>query len=108
VSIRYLAGDYEGTLEAADRAQDVIRTLRAWKAAALFRLGRHQEARAEADRFIAAIRSFWFGSAPPTDETIARWFLHLYPISERPVWESLRDGIAGAGIPVSGIEHHGW
>jgi DNA-binding SARP family transcriptional activator/TolB-like protein len=107
-SIRFLAGDYEAAIVAADRAQDVIRTLRAWKAAALFHLGRHDEARAEAARFLAAIRSFWFGALPPTDEAIARWFLHLYPISEKSHWERLRAGIIGAGVPVSGIEHHAW
>jgi DNA-binding SARP family transcriptional activator/TolB-like protein len=108
VSIRFIIGDYEAALDAAERAQDVIRTLRAWKAAALFHLGRRDEARAEAGRFLAAIRSFWFGSMQPTDEVIARWFLHLYPISERQVWDRLRTGIAGAGVPVSGIEHHAW
>jgi DNA-binding SARP family transcriptional activator/TolB-like protein len=108
VSVHFLAGDYEGTIEAADRGQDLIRTLRGWKAAALFHLGRHDEARLEAQRFLAAIRSFWFGSLPPTDETISRWFLHLYPISESRHWERLRAGIVGAGVPMPGIQHHEW
>jgi DNA-binding SARP family transcriptional activator/TolB-like protein len=108
VSIRFIAGDYQAAIDAADRAEDVIRTLRAWKAAALFQLGRHDEARAEAERFLAGIRSFWFGRAPPTDDTIGRWFLHLYPIGDRQIWERLRTGIVGAGVPVAGIEHHGW
>jgi TolB-like protein len=108
VSIRFLAGDYKSTIEAADRGQDLIRTLRGWKAAALFHLGRHDEARVEADRFLAEIRDFWFGNTLPTDETIVRWFLHLYPISERQHWARLRAGIAGAGLPVSNVEHHGW
>ena len=37
--IRFLCGDYAGALEACDRANDVIQTLPAWRAAALFELG---------------------------------------------------------------------
>ena len=37
--IRFLCGDYVGTLEACDRANDATQTLPAWRAAALFRTG---------------------------------------------------------------------
>jgi DNA-binding SARP family transcriptional activator/TolB-like protein len=108
VSILYLSGDYAGTIDAADRAQDVIHTLPAWRAASLYHLGRHDEAAMDAQRFLAGIRTRWFGSGPPTDEAIGRWLLHLYPIRKAEHWECLRAGVAGAGIPVVGMKHDAW
>jgi len=43
----------------------------------------------------------WFGSTPPTDIAIARWWLQAYHQPPRD-WERLRDGIHGAGVPVDG------
>lgn len=108
VSIAYLSGDDEAALQAADMAMDAIKTLPAWRAAALYRLGRHQEARESAQRFLANIRNAWRGDRQPTDETIVRWLLHLYPISERAVWESLRDALRGAGLPAGAAQYGSW
>ena len=60
--IRCLCGDYAGAIEACDRAYNVIQTLPAWRAAALFELGQPELAREEAQRFLNGIRSFWVGS----------------------------------------------
>jgi DNA-binding SARP family transcriptional activator/TolB-like protein len=104
VGTRFLCGDYEGCVAAAVLADDVIPNLPAWKAAALHHLGRTAEAIAEARRFVALMQANWFGAAPPTDAAIARWFLHLFPINRFADWERLRQGIAGAGLPVDEIE----
>jgi DNA-binding SARP family transcriptional activator/tetratricopeptide (TPR) repeat protein len=101
--IRFLCGDYAGALEAIDRAEGLIKTLPAWRAAALFRLGKTELAREEAQRFLNRIRSFWVGSSAPTDEAIMRWALQAHPISVRERWEALRDGLRGAGLPVDSI-----
>jgi DNA-binding SARP family transcriptional activator/TolB-like protein len=102
--IRMLCGDYAGALEAIDRAQGVVKILPAWRAAALFHLGRPAMAREEAQRFLNGIRSFWVGSSAPTDETLIRWVLQAFPISVSARWEALRDGLRGAGLPVEGID----
>jgi len=102
--IRFLCGDYTGAVEACDRARDITKTLPAWRAAALFHLGEKETAREAANRFLNGIRSFWVGSSAPTDETITRWALQAHPISVRTRWETLRDGLRGAGLPVGGIE----
>jgi DNA-binding SARP family transcriptional activator/TolB-like protein len=102
--IRFLCGDYAGAVEACDRARDITKTLPAWRAAALFHLGETETAGKAANRFLNGIRSFWVGSSAPTDETITRWALQAHPISVRPRWETLRDGLRGAGLPVGGIE----
>jgi DNA-binding SARP family transcriptional activator/TolB-like protein len=102
--IGFLCGDYAGAVEAFDRAQGVIQTVPAWRAAALFHLGQTEMAREEAQRFLNGIRSFWVGSSAPTDEAVVRWVLQVHPISVRARWEALRDGLRGAGLPVEGIE----
>jgi hypothetical protein len=104
-SIRYLGGDDEGTIAAADRAQDALLTLPAWRAAALSNLGRVDEARREVERFYAGIRANWINDEPPTDRMIWRWFLQVNPISRLETWQRLRDGIAALGIPVDGLVH---
>jgi DNA-binding SARP family transcriptional activator len=101
--IRFLRGDYAGALEAIDRAHGAIHILPAWRAATLFHLGQQAMAREEARRFLNGIRSFWVGSSAPTDEAVARWALQAHPISIRSRWETLRDGLRGAGLPVDGI-----
>ena len=108
VSIAFLAGDEAGTLEAYDRAQDVIRTLPAWRAAALARLGRLEEARESAGRFLRLVRESWFAAEAPTDAAIVRWLLHLYPIRRAEEWQRFRDAIALAGLPVEGIRFGEW
>jgi DNA-binding SARP family transcriptional activator/TolB-like protein len=102
-AIRFLCGDYAGALAACDRAHGATPLLPAWRAAALFHLGESVMAREEAQRFLNGIRSFWVGSSAPTDEVVACWALQAHPISIRSRWETLRDGLRGAGLPVEGI-----
>jgi putative toxin-antitoxin system antitoxin component (TIGR02293 family) len=101
--IRFLSGDYAGALEALDRAHGVLKTLPAWRTAALFHLGQSDRAREEAQRFLIGIRSSWVGSSAPTDEAVVRWALEAHPINVRARWEVLRNGLRGAGLPVEGI-----
>jgi DNA-binding SARP family transcriptional activator/TolB-like protein len=105
--IRFLAGDFAGSLVASDRAHRSMHIQPAWRAAALFHLGEKKTAHEEAQRFLNAIRSFWVGSSAPTDTAITRWALEAHPISVRARWESLREGLRGAGLPVEGIEPPG-
>jgi DNA-binding SARP family transcriptional activator/TolB-like protein len=106
-NIRFLHGDYEGTIVAADRAHEGLPTMLAFRAAALCKLGREKEARQDVGRFHANVRAAWAGDDAPSEAAIARWLLHLYPISRAEIWERLRDGMAAAGIPVAGLTHHG-
>jgi hypothetical protein len=106
-SIRFLHGDNEGALLAADRANEALLTLPAWRAAALADLGRHEEAKREVQRFFAGARETWVGDQEPTDAMIGRWFMQVYPIGDRAVWQRLRDGVAAVGIPVAGLTFHG-
>ncbi len=104
----FMRADYAGCIESARRASDVILNLPAWTAAAMFHLGRHDEAREEAQRLVDRVRPLWKGAQPATDTAITNWVLHLFPIAGRSDWERLRDGLAGAGLADSGMEHHAW
>lgn len=101
--IRFLRGEYVSALQAIDRTEGVLKTLPAWRAAALFHLGQPGMAQEEGQRFLRGIRSFWVGPSAPTDEAVVRWALQAHPISVRTRWEALRDGLHGAGLPISGI-----
>ena len=102
-TIRLLRGDNEGAIEAADRAQETLLTLPALRAAALANFGRSREARLEAERFYDGARANWVNDEAPTNQTIARWLLQIFPISKREVWERLRDSLREAGIHVEGL-----
>ena len=100
--VRVLGGDYAGAIEACDRSYEVIKTLSAWRAAALYELGHQELARQEAQRFMNGTRSFWLGPDAPTDAVITRWLLQAHPIVGSR-WEALRSSLRGAGLPVEGI-----
>jgi DNA-binding SARP family transcriptional activator len=104
-SVRFFCGDYEGTVQACDRAQGINKVLPAWRAAALFQLGERAQAQQEIQRFVNGLRSFWVGSSPPTDEAAARWVMQAHPISVKERWEALRQSLRGGGLPVDGIVH---
>lgn len=106
--IRFMSGDYEGSVLASEPASDVIPTSPAWKIAALGHLGHRGDAQAEARRYLERIRGKWFGSEPASSENIARWTLHCFPIKRSADWQHFRDGLAESGLPVSGLTHNAW
>jgi tetratricopeptide (TPR) repeat protein len=99
-AIRFVAGDYAGALEAYRQSGDIIADLAAWKAAALAHLGRIEEARSTMRHFVANLRKRWTAADPVTEPRLASWFLHSFPIRDRQVWETLRQGIVEAGLEI--------
>jgi DNA-binding SARP family transcriptional activator/TolB-like protein len=108
VTIAYLRGHDQAAIQACDLAEDVIRTLPAWRAAALCNLGDAEGASHHAARYFEKLRAAWRGDSPPTEDTMGRWLLHLYPIHKAETWERLRQGVVGAGIPDAGLRHNEW
>ncbi|MBV8068959.1 MAG: hypothetical protein JO270_03575 [Acidobacteriaceae bacterium] len=107
-AVRFMIEDFEGCVAAADLAGDLNANVPGFKTAALFHLGRKNEARAELGRFFSVVRSRWSVDEPATQAAMTRWFLQLFPIADPKSWERLRDGVAGAGAPVGGLAHHQW
>ncbi|UCI21368.1 trifolitoxin synthesis, TfuA [Mesorhizobium sp. B2-1-8] len=99
--VRFLLGDYAGCVEAAERAADSVSYIGGWKAAALALLGDERAAHEEADRFLAQLKTEWFGYTPPEPGNVGRWLMDSFPICNSEALETLRRGLAGAGIVVS-------
>lgn len=108
VDVHFLTGDYEQAIKASANALDGHRTVRAWRAASFALLGNSKTAADEAQKFLQSIRQGWFGAEAVDDRAIARWLLHLYPISEAEPWERLRDGLEKAGLPHADIDFGRW
>ncbi|HVT52178.1 MAG TPA: BTAD domain-containing putative transcriptional regulator [Dongiaceae bacterium] len=100
VGTRFLLGEYELCVRAADQAQNYILNLAGWKTAALALLGRMDEARHEAASFVALIRSNWFGAANPSERDITAWFLHCFPIRDQNAHGALQAGLQRAELDV--------
>lgn len=107
-TLRFMQGDYTGTVEAATLAGDTNANVAGFKTSALFHLGDRKAAGAELERFYRMIRGRWVGSESASKSNIARWFLTTFPIKRSEDWHRLKDGLAGAGAPVEGLEHHSW
>lgn len=99
--IRFLAGDYDGCVEAAEKSDDTLFYLPAWKAAALSLSGRVEDARSEGRKFIDLTCRNWHGSSEPEPHTISSWLLDVIPIKEGVAGERLRTGLSKAGIPIA-------
>jgi DNA-binding SARP family transcriptional activator/Flp pilus assembly protein TadD len=106
--VAYLRGDDRATIEACDRSEDVIRTLPAWRAAALHNIGDTAGARRDAARFFELVRAAWVGPGPATEAAMGHWLLHQYPFSTEENWDRLLRGAAGAGIPAAGLTFGNW
>lgn len=104
-SIRFLRRDYQGAIDAVDRAQSLILTLPVWRAAALARLGRSQEAGRDVEVFYETVSANWIQGEAPTKEMMCRWFMEVFPISRRDLWLSLQESLAQLGMPVQGLVH---
>jgi len=80
-AVRFMIGDYEGCVAAADFAGDLNPNVPGFKSAALWHLGREEQAAAELDRFFTVVRDRWCVQEPATPAAMSRWFLQLFPIA---------------------------
>jgi DNA-binding SARP family transcriptional activator/tetratricopeptide (TPR) repeat protein len=100
VGTRFLLGEYDLCVRAADEARNYIVNLAGWKTSALALLGKVDEARREGASFVALIRSNWFGDPGPSERDIIGWFLHCFPIRDRNAYGALQAGLQRAGLDV--------
>lgn len=79
-TVRYLAGDFEGAVECSDRSQSAIIDTVGWKAAALMKLDRLDEAFACLSQLCASVEAVWAGPSPASHDDVIDWFLSAFPI----------------------------
>jgi DNA-binding SARP family transcriptional activator/TolB-like protein len=101
--VEHISGNYAASLTAAEQATSSVPNELGWKVSALYHLGEKEQARQELKRFYSMVAQRWCGSAQATEEAMARWFLHLFPMRRNEDWEHLREGLAGAGAPVADL-----
>ncbi|MDU9003675.1 AfsR/SARP family transcriptional regulator [Sedimentitalea todarodis] len=100
--IRFLAGDYEGCVTAAENAGTAILNVPAWKAAALWHLGRRAEAQTSWAEFEMLSRSHSTDSTKPSSQTICEWYLSCFPVRNSTQRRKMAEGAAGA----AGLQLH--
>jgi class 3 adenylate cyclase/DNA-binding SARP family transcriptional activator len=79
-TIKYLIGDYQGAIIAADRSNNVIVDTPGWAAAAWLQLGHPDKARAAVTALVELVAADWHGEASPTRQTVLDWFLAAFPM----------------------------
>lgn len=77
---RYLAGDYAGAVEAADRSKNVIIDTPGWRAAAFGKLGRNKERQTALVQLQQSVTTAWAGPVPPSRDDVRDWFLSAFPL----------------------------
>ena len=91
-SVHFLAGDDKAALSAAERASDRIVDNPGWRAAALSRLGRLEDAAAAFDKLVRDVTGIWAGTSPATPTSVFGWFVNAYPMRR----SEERDALASA------------
>jgi len=99
--VRFIAEDYKICIDSAERSDETLFYLPAWKAAAQAHSGNRQQARRTCEQFVETIRSNWHGVEQPSETAIVEWILNIFPIG-REARERLREGLCLAGMPVPG------
>jgi DNA-binding SARP family transcriptional activator/TolB-like protein len=84
--IRYLAGDYAGTVQTIKHCPDMFLDKNAWAAAAHARLGEKAEAIAAYSRFVEAVTAKWEGENLPTATNLHDWLFSILPV----IWKEGR------------------
>lgn len=79
-TIRYLAGDYRGAIEAASRSKNVIVDTPGWTAAAYLQLNLPFEATAALSELVKLAAAEWHGAGEPSPQAVLDWFLAAFPI----------------------------
>jgi len=90
-TVYYLSGQFEATVEAAERSANVIADTPGWKAAALQQLGRDREAQAALAELLDAATENWHGPKTPSREDVLAWFLSIFPIRSNEKKAELAD-----------------
>jgi Flp pilus assembly protein TadD len=95
-NIRFLAGDFHGSVAAAESAGAASLNIPAWHAAALAHLGQTEAAAAQWQVFEDLVRPQWPGSVPASTSAIREWLLSGFPIRRDAERLALADGVDAA------------
>ena len=100
--IRFLAGQLEACVRACETCSDAIINIPGWRAAALWHLGREQDARLAWGEFEALARPAWIDGTRPDTKQMRDWLLSCFPISNAAAMSFFAEGVNGA----AGLQLH--
>ena len=98
-NLRFLAGDYRGAVDSAERSGELVANILGWKCAALGMLG-DPRAAADGREFLDRIRDAWVPPDPPDDAEAVQWFVEIFPFARPAQRAHLCEGLRRAGLPV--------
>jgi class 3 adenylate cyclase/DNA-binding SARP family transcriptional activator len=90
-TIRYLLGDFDGAVSAAERSKNVIVDTPGWTAAAMVQLGRTQDAKSAIAELMTCVAPVWNGTEPCTPAAILDWFAGAFPLRSPHVRSKLTE-----------------
>ena len=95
----FMARRHEDALAVIERAPEALPELPAWQAAACAHLGRDEEAKRHAERFVAAAEALWMGPEGSGRGDYLRWLLRVNPFRRQADLDHFIGGLRAAGLP---------
>ena len=92
-AVYFLAGDYQAAVDATAKSGEKIVDNQGWRAVALSKLGRDEEARHAFNQLVDTATPMWFGKKPATAERIGKWFVDAYPMRRGKDKNAIRDAV---------------
>lgn len=81
-TIAFLAGDFQGCVDAARQSDGLFPDLSGWSAAANAAMGRDEDARADFGRFVERLAEAWSGRGKPDRTRASEWLKTAFPIRQ--------------------------
>lgn len=101
----YLCGDYAAAAGQCESGSGLMPTVGGWHSAALWQLGRHDEAARRLDAYLAELRGQWQGAPEPDDAQILDWFLSAFPLRHDSQRQALREVLTQVAALRAALTH---
>ena len=99
-SARYIRGDYQKSVEAADLAGNAILDMPGWRAISFAALKNQTKCKEAGQELLKLAKSNWVGDPIEADQQISHWFLSSFPLRSEATLQKMKEGLRYAGIPV--------
>lgn len=86
----YLNGNYAEAVKECEEGEGLMTTVGGWETAALWNLGRSDEAVQRFDKFRREIEAIWSGAESFTEDGLISWFVSIFPLRQESVRDDLK------------------
>ncbi len=96
-AVNYLSGDFERARAQCAQAGDAVTTSSGgWHAAALYQLGRKEEAHSCIENYVDSVKKQWSLPREPTASEVLDWYTACFPLREESARKALRETVGHA------------